>query len=76
MLCVPEVKLDTLIVVEPLVSVPVPSTALLLLASSRLTDSPFVGEPLTETVKLTGSPRPDGFGPLSVSVVVVAVLIV
>ena len=60
---------------EPLVSVPVPTTALLLLASSRLTDSPFAGEPLTATVKLTAWPTTDGLGPLSARMVVVAVRI-
>ena len=61
---------------EPLERVPAaPTRALPLLASSRTTDSPFAGEPLTVTVKLTACPGFEGLGPLSTSVVVVLVRI-
>src|SRR5436309_14063263 len=63
-------------VAEPLVRVPVPTTPLPLLAASKVTVSPLGGEGLTVTVNVTVWAVADGFGPLSVSVVVVAVMLV
>ena len=74
MLCVPVLRLATGIVTVPLVKAPVATMALPLLASSRLTSSPLGTPPVTATVKVTNWPAVDGFGPLSVSVVVVTAL--
>ena len=62
-------------VAVPLVSVGVATTASPLLASSMLTVSPLIGDTLlTLTVKAHIRTDSDGFGPLSISVVVVGVV--